>query len=47
MTLSIAFVLGLLVAAIVLFAMEKLSVDIVTLMVLVALIASVFGDAIF
>ncbi len=39
MTIPIAFVLLLLVLAIVLFAMEKLSVDIITLMLLIALVA--------
>lgn len=40
MTLSIAFVLLLLVLAIVLFASEKLSVDIVTFLLLIALVVS-------
>ncbi|MDQ3653138.1 MAG: hypothetical protein M3458_23225 [Acidobacteriota bacterium] len=35
-----AIVLGLLVLAIVLFAMERISVDIITLMLLIALVAS-------
>lgn len=40
MTLSIGIVLGLLVVTIVLFAIEKLSVDVVTLIMLVALVLS-------
>jgi di/tricarboxylate transporter len=39
-TLSIAFVLGLLVLAIVLFASEKISVDLITLLLLIALVVS-------
>lgn len=38
MTIAIAFVLGLLVLAIVLFAMEKISVDVITFMLLIALV---------
>ncbi|HJQ67612.1 MAG TPA: SLC13 family permease [Blastocatellia bacterium] len=38
--MNIAIVLGLLVAAIVLFAMEKVSVDIITLLLLIALVAT-------
>jgi len=38
MTLVIAFVLGPLVVAIVLFATEKLSVDIITFLLLIALV---------
>ncbi len=40
MTLSIAFVLALLVVAIVLFATERLSVDVVTFLLLIALVSS-------
>jgi shikimate dehydrogenase len=40
MTLPIAFVLGLLIVAIILFATEKLSVDIITFILLIALVAS-------
>lgn len=40
MTLPIAFVLGLLLLAIVLFATEKLSVDVITLLLLIALVTS-------
>ncbi|HEX8310072.1 MAG TPA: SLC13 family permease, partial [Chthoniobacteraceae bacterium] len=40
MTLSIALVLGLLVVAIILFATEKLSVDIITFLLLIALVTT-------